>query len=215
MTSSAELGKRLIESMMARRVPPGTHLSEQHLESLLGCRSPLVGVALARLETQGFLARGEDNGWRVVERSREEAWETLAARRLIECGLLRGARTLDRGALQALQTHLSRERAAVAGGELGESSFLSGNFHVLLAGCLGNGLLADTVRGLAARTALIAMQCQASTDAVRSCDAHAQIVAALEAGDFASADGVMDRYLCWTHDGLLGRQARRRPTTAV
>ena len=44
-----------------------------------------------------------------------------------------------------------------------------GDFHVCLAECLGNSLLADTLRDFTARTTLIAMPYQSSHDAAQSC----------------------------------------------
>jgi hypothetical protein len=52
---------------------------------------------------------------------------------------------------------------------------------VCLAECLGNSLLADTLRDFTARTTLIAMLYQSSHDAAQSCAEHVQIVDALEA----------------------------------
>ena len=42
------------------------------------------------------------------------------------------------------------------GDDVGTRSFLLGDFHVCLAECLGNNLLADTLRDFTARTTLIA-----------------------------------------------------------
>jgi DNA-binding GntR family transcriptional regulator len=61
--------------------------------------------------------------------------------------------------------------------------------------CLGNNLLADTLRDFTARTTLIAMRYQSTHDAVRSCEDHVAIVAALAAGDSARAEALMAEHL--------------------
>lgn len=78
---------------------------------------------------------------------------------------------------------------------MGARSFLLGDFHVCLAECLGNGLLADTLRDFTARTTLIAMLYQSSHDAAQSCDDHVRIVEALEAGDIARAESLMAEHI--------------------
>lgn len=82
---------------------------------------------------------------------------------------------------------MADEKAAIAGGDAGERSWLLGDFHVCLAECAGNYLLADILRDLTARTTLIAKLYQSPHAAGASNHEHAQIVAALEAGDTALA----------------------------
>ncbi len=70
-------------------------------------------------------------------------------------------------------------------------SFLLGDFHVCLTKCLGNSLLADTLRDFTARTTLIAMLYQSSHDATHSCAEHVEIVRALEKSDWTRAEQLM------------------------
>lgn len=70
-----------------------------------------------------------------------------------------------------------------------------GDFHVCLAECLGNSLLADTLRDFTARTTLIAMPYQSSHDAAQSCSEHVQIVRALEKGDLVLAEKFMQDHI--------------------
>jgi DNA-binding GntR family transcriptional regulator len=78
---------------------------------------------------------------------------------------------------------------------VGWRSFLLGHFHVCLAECLGNQLLADTLRDFTARTTLIAMLYQSSHDAEKSCQEHIEIVHALERGDKESAERLMAEHI--------------------
>ena len=193
--SSTDISDRIIEAVMAQKLPPGTRLGEQQLAMLFDCSRTIVREALTRLAARGIVTVSARRGWFVIEPSQEEAREAFEARRVIELGLIRSNRRLDKPALKALKAHLAREKAAVQGSDVGARSFLLGDFHVCLAECLGNSLLADTLRDFTARTTLIAMLYQSSHDAAQSCDDHFQIVAALEAGDLPRAEALMAEHI--------------------
>lgn len=195
MATSPEISDRILEAVMAQKLAPGSRLGEQQLALLFDCSRTIVREALMRLAARGIVTVSARRGWYVVQPSQEEAREAFEARRVIELGLIRGARGIDKAALKQLKQHLARERAAVKGDDVGARSFLLGDFHVCLAECLGNSLLADTLRDFTARTTLIAMLYQSSHDASQSCEEHVQIVAALEKGQVAQAEKLMARHL--------------------
>lgn len=181
---------------MAQKLAPGTRLGEQQLAALFDCSRTVVREALMQLSVRGIVTVSARRGWYVVEPSQDEAREAFEARRVIELGLIRGMKKpLDKPALQSLKAHLRREKAAVRGSDVAARSFLLGDFHVCLAECLGNSLLADTLRDFTARTTLIAMLYQSSHDAAQSCDDHVRIVAALESGDAAAAEALMAEHI--------------------
>ncbi|WP_137895024.1 GntR family transcriptional regulator [Ramlibacter sp. 2FC] len=195
MTTATEISQRILEAVLAQKLAPGTRLGEQPLAMLFDCSRTLVREGLMRLAARGIVTVSARRGWYVVEPSQDEAREAFEARRVIETGLIRRAGTVDKAAVKRLKVHLGREKAALKGGDVGLRSYLLGDFHVCLAECLGNGLLADTLRDFTARTTLIAMRYQSSHEATQSCDEHVQIVAALERGDFAQAEELMDRHI--------------------
>jgi DNA-binding GntR family transcriptional regulator len=131
----------------------------------------------------------------VIEPSQEEAREAFEARRVIEMGLIRCTTDVSKTAIKQLKNHLTREKAAVKGSDVGLRSFLLGDFHVCLAECLGNSLLADTLRDFTARTTLIAMLYQSSHDAAESCEEHVRIVQALEKGNLVLAEQLMQSHI--------------------
>jgi DNA-binding GntR family transcriptional regulator len=195
-TSSSEISDRIIEAVMAQKLAPGARLGEQQLAMLFDCSRTIVREALMRLAARGIVTVSARRGWFVIEPSQAEAREAFEARRVIELGLIRNAgNKVDKAALKPLKAHLAREKAAVKGTDVGARSFLLGDFHVCLAECLGNGLLADTLRDFTARTTLIAMLYQSSHDAAQSCEDHVRIVEALEAGDIAGAEKLMAAHI--------------------
>jgi DNA-binding GntR family transcriptional regulator len=207
--SASEISARIIEAVMARKLAPGSRLGEQPLAMLFGCSRTIVREALTRLAARGIVTVSARRGWFVIEPSQDEAREAFEARRVIEVGLIRSAGQSGRigaVALGRLRAHLAREQAAIADDtDIGTRSFLLGDFHVCLAECLGNTLLADTLRDFTARTTLIAMRYQSTHDAAQSCGDHVRIVEALARGDAASAEALMSEHIGTVHAALRAR----------
>ena len=206
MANATDISKRIIEAVMAQKLAPGSRLGEQQLAMLFDCSRTIVREALTRLAARGIVTVSARRGWYVIEPSHEEAREAFEARRVIEMGLIRCTDAVSKAALKQLKNHLISEKAAIKGSDVGLRSFLLGDFHVCLAECLGNSLLADTLRDLTARTTLIAMLYQSSHDAAESCDDHVRIVQALEKGDLAQAEKLMQSHI-GTVQAALSRQA--------
>lgn len=180
---------------MAQKLAPGARLGEQQLAMLFDCSRTIVREALTRLAARGIVTVSSRRGWYVIQPSQDEAREAFEARRVIEMGLIRCTTNVSKAAIKQLKGHLAREKAAVTGSDVGLRSFLLGDFHVCLAECLGNSLLADTLRDFTARTTLIAMLYQSSHDAAQSCEEHVQIVQALEKGDLVDAEKLMQAHI--------------------
>jgi DNA-binding GntR family transcriptional regulator len=184
-----QIADRIVDAILAGRLAPGQRLGEQALADLFGVSRTLVREAMARLSARGMVEVNARRGWFVVQPSREEAREAFGARLALETGMLHGLQTvpLPQAAIRRLKDHVAREQAAIRSGDAGERSWLLGDFHVCLAECAANSLLADILKDLTARTTLIATLYQSTHAASESCAEHAQIVAALEAGDVPGA----------------------------
>jgi len=200
--SASEISARIVEAVMARKLAPGSRLGEQQLAMLFDCSRTIVREALTRLAARGIVTVSARRGWFVIEPSEAEAREAFEARRVIEVGLIRSAGSIDKLALRRLKLHLQREKAAIKATDVGTRSFLLGDFHVCLAECLGNNLLADTLRDFTARTTLIAMLYQSTHDAAQSCEDHVRIVDALARGDAAEAEALMAEHIGTVHSAL-------------
>jgi len=194
--SATDISERVLEAVLAQKLAPGARLGEQQLALLFECSRTIVREALTRLAARGIVTVSSRRGWYLIAPTQVEVREAFEARRVIELGLIRGQTSrLPDEAIARLNRHLEQERAALRGDDVGSRSFLLGDFHVCLAECLGNGLLADTLRNFTARTTLIAMRYQSSHDAGLSCQDHVAIVEALAAGDAARAEGLMAEHL--------------------
>jgi DNA-binding GntR family transcriptional regulator len=180
--SSTDISNRIVEAVLAQKLAPGSRLGEQELALLFDCSRTIVREALTRLAARGIVTVSARRGWYLIEPSQDEAREAFEARRVIETGLIRqSASGVRKEALKRLKQHLQQEKAALRQDDIGKRSYLLGDFHVCLADCLGNSLLADTLRDYTARTTLIAMRYQSTHDAEQSCEDHVRIVEALMA----------------------------------
>ncbi len=195
MANASDISNQIIEAVMAQKLAPGARLGEQQLAMLFDCSRTIVREALTGLAARGIVTVSARRGWYVIEPSQEEAREAFEARRVIEMGLIRCTTDVNKTAIKQLKSHLTREKAALKGKDVGLRSFLLGDFHVCLAECLGNSLLADTLRDFTARTTLIAMLYQSSHDAAQSCEEHVQIVLALEKGNLVLAEKLMQSHI--------------------
>lgn len=193
--NSKDIADRIVEAILAQKLMPGTRLGEQALSMLFDCSRTLVREALMQLAARGIVQVSSRRGWYVVQPSKAEAREAFEARKVIETGLIRSAGAMDKATLKRLKQHIQQEKTALKQDDVGRRSFLLGDFHVCLAECLGNQLLADTLRDFTARTTLIAMLYQSGHDAVRSCQEHIEIVHALERGDKERAEQLMAEHI--------------------
>jgi DNA-binding GntR family transcriptional regulator len=195
MPTPIEISERILEAVLAKKLAAGARLGEQQLCTLFDATRAAVREALARLAVRGIVKSSARRGWYLAELGKEEAAAAFHARKVIETGLIRCAKGLDKPALKRLRAHVKRQQEAVQGSNVGLRSYLLGDFHVCMAECLGNPLLADTVRDLTARTTLVALRYQSREDAADSCKEHAAIVAALEANDFGLAESLVSAHL--------------------
>jgi DNA-binding GntR family transcriptional regulator len=195
VVNSKDIADRIVEAILAQKLMPGTRLGEQALSMLFDCSRTLVREALMQLAARGIVQVSSRRGWYVVQPSKTEAREAFEARKVIETGLIRSAGAMDKATLKRLKQHIQQEKTALKQDDVGRRSFLLGDFHVCLAECLGNQLLADTLRDFTARTTLIAMLYQSSHDAVKSCQEHIDIVEALARGDKETAEQLMAQHI--------------------
>jgi len=214
MTSS-DIADRIVQAILAQKLAPGVRLGEQALSMLFDCSRTLVREAMMQLTARGIVTVSARRGWYVVQPSLDEAREAFEARQVIETGLIRRATPMDKSTLGRLKRHIQDEKQALKGSDIGRRSYLLGDFHVCLAECLGNQLLADTLRDFTARTTLIAMLYQSTHDAEQSCQDHVEIVNALAKGDTALAESLMAKHIGDVQQALALDSATADPLAAL
>lgn len=202
----------IYDAIQDHRLPPGTKLKEIPLAEVFGVSRAAVRKALSRLGGMKLVELRPNRGAVVASPSIEESRDLFAARRVIESSV---AESLARGATKAdvrrLTTLVRQEEAAYRDGEIRRGLKLSVDFHRVLAAMAGNRVLAELLDQLVSRTPLIVLAYQHPAQKVACANAeHADLVAAIAAGDSARAVEVMNCHLC-----ALENQLRFHDESAV
>lgn len=207
-TSTRFIVEALTRAIVEHRLQPGAKLVEQKLATQFGVSRTLVRQALFQLSQNRLIRMEPARGAFVAAPSVEEARQVFAVRRMLEAGMTRAfLQTGTSANLDALRNHITQERAAVQRGDVRGRTTLLGDFHVRMAECMGNTVLADMLRELLARCALITLMHQSSSAAAHSHDEHSAILNALEMRDEPLALHLMDRHLCNVENALGLRTA--------
>jgi DNA-binding GntR family transcriptional regulator len=127
----------------------------------------------------------------------------FAVRRMLEAEMARAfARTATPARIKALREHVAQEKLAVQKEDVPSRTELLGDFHVRMAELMGNQVLAELLRELISRCALITLMYQSTHAAEHSNDEHAEIVKALAAKDEELAVRLMNEHLLHVEENL-------------
>ena len=194
MSKGPSLGstQRIVESItaaiVARRLMPGTKLSEQKIADIFKVSRTLVRQALNQLSRDRLVVLEPARGAFVATPSVEEARQVFEVRQILEAALTRRlCAVISDKQVAELRAHLEAERAAVAGADVSGRTHLLADFHVVLAQMLGNNVLAQLLTDLLTRSSLIALMYQSSHSAEASLAEHVAIVDAFERRDVKAA----------------------------
>ena len=184
-SSTHAIVQSLTRAIVEHRLQPGTKLAEQKLADHFGVSRTLVRQALFQLAQNRLVTLEPARGAFVSTPSAEEARQVFAVRRMLETEMTRAfVRSSTPAKLKVLRTHVASGRTE-----------LLGDFHVRMAELMGNDVLAQLLRDLISRCALITLMYQSASEAAHSHEEHAEIVAALAARDEALAVQLMHQHL--------------------
>lgn len=202
-SSTAQIVEALTKAIVEHRLRPGTKLAEQKLADHFGVSRTLVRQALFQLSQNRLIRLEPARGAFVATPSADEARQVFAVRRMLEVEMTRAfVRQVSPAMLRSLREHVAQERAAVDQQDVPGRTELLGDFHVHMAQLMGNQVLANLLRDLISRCALITLMYQSSEAAADSSDEHAAIVKALAARDEALAVQLMEQHLLHVEAGL-------------
>jgi len=194
----------LTRAIVEHRLLPGAKLAEQKLASHFGVSRTLVRQALFQLSQNRLIHMVPARGAFVAAPSVDEARQVFAVRRMLETQMVQAfAQDITAAKIKSLKAHVKKEREAVAQGDVTGRTELLGDFHVHMAGLMGNEVLAQMLGELITRCALITLMYQSRSEAQHSTEEHEQIIAALEARDTAKAVALMDEHLLHVEKGLI------------
>ena len=204
---------RIYEAVLDHRLQPGTKLKEVALADAFGVNRAVVRKALARLSYNRLVALRPNRAAVVASPTIEESRDLFAARRVVEAAIVGCVvRAASRGAVKALRAHTDQEQAAYARGDARRGLKLSLEFHRELARRAGNGVLAEFLDQLIARTPLVLLAHKSTRgDSACSDDEHVGIVDAIARGNADAAVAAMTAHLT----SLEGQLDLREKTPAA
>jgi DNA-binding GntR family transcriptional regulator len=208
-TTTDKIVASVTTAIVERRLMPGTKLVEQQIADIFKVSRTVVRQALNQLSRDKLVTLEPARGAFVREPSVEEARQVYEVRTLLEGAMLRElAGRITEAQIARLRQHLADEAAAIARTDVSGRTRLLADFHSLLAGMLGNEVLAEML-DLLSRCSLIALMYQSSHSAEESSGEHVAIVEAL-----ARRDGEAAVALLREHLGNVERNLRLNPRVA-
>ncbi|RZJ19155.1 MAG: GntR family transcriptional regulator [Haliea sp.] len=201
--TTTSIVEALTRAIVEHRLHPGSKLAEQKLADHFGVSRTLVRQALFQLSQNRLIRLEPARGAFVASPSVAEARQVFAVRRMLETEMTRAfVRDVTPARIKALKEHVAQEKAAVARNDVAGRTELLGDFHVRMAGLMGNDVLAQLLGELISRCALITLMYQTASAAEHSADEHALIVKALAAKDEALAVQLMNDHLLHVEESL-------------
>lgn len=202
-SSTNHIVESLTRAIVEHRLRPGTKLAEQKLADHFGVSRTLVRQALFQLAQNRLIRLEPARGAFVAAPSVDEAKQVFAVRRMLETEMTRAfVRQVTPAKIKALREHVAQEKKAVDNQDVPGRTELLGDFHVRMAELMGNQVLAELLRELISRCALITLMYQSTTAAEHSNEEHAEIVRALASRDEDLAVRLMDEHLAHVEAGL-------------
>lgn len=186
----------VFDSVMRRRLPPGTKLPEAALCDLFGVGRTVVRRALQALAHDRIIALRPNRGATVAMPTAEETREVFEARRGIEAAIVRLAterKTPE--ALAMLRALLQTAHDRLHGADQPAWARLAGSFHLKLARMAGNATLERSLQETMSRCSLIVALYEPPGNAQCGHAEHAAIVDCIARGDAEAATTMMVAHL--------------------
>ena len=193
---AATIEQRLADSIYEHRLPPGTRLVEADLCRIFNVTRGVVRKVLGRLAAEQLIDLFPNRGACVARPTVDETRDVFELRRILEAGVVRRlAGALRREWIDRVRRQIADEREAKRVGDTPTYIRLAGQFHLDLAAATGNAALEQHLKRLVAQTSL--MLALYDVPGINACSfhEHLEILDAIEAGDYARAEQLMDDHL--------------------
>ncbi len=202
-SATSTIAESLTRAIVEHKLLPGTKLGEQKLADHFGVSRTLVRQALFQLSQNRLVTLEPARGAFVSTPSVEEAKQVFAVRLMLETAMTRTfVQQVTPAQIKALKQHITAEKKAMDRNDVGQRTELLGDFHVVMAELMGNGVLAQMLGDLISRCALITLMYQSTTAAEHSHEEHEAIVLALANKDEETAVRLMQEHLLHVEQGL-------------
>ncbi len=201
--TNQEIYERIYAAISDRRLAPGTKLSEERLAQTFHASRTRIREVLMRLSQELIIELHLNRGAFVASPTPRDLRDVFAVRRALERAIAAQLGASYAGqSLAVMRSHLQSEARARASGDRPALARLTGEFHVRLAEITENRLYADNLRRLVALTSLAIAQYDAHASSACPEHEHADIIAAIEAGDVRRAERLMLDHLDHVEQGI-------------
>lgn len=192
----ARIYRKIFDSVMSQRLPPGTKLPESALCDLFGVSRSVVRRVLQRLAHDRIVELRPNRGAIIATPTPEETRQIFEARRILEAGLVRiataNATSRDFAALRA---QLHEEHEAMHRFDQPSWARLASSFHLRIAALARNEILETYLKEIVSRCSLIVALYEPWGNASCEHDEHEAIVDRMEARDAEGAIELMHAHL--------------------
>lgn len=186
----------LKQAILEQALRPGTKLPEDEIGALFSMSRTLVRAVLARLQAEGLVDAQPKRTATVAQPSLAEARDVFEVRRALEIEVVRLVIKRWKPRFGAELEGLVREEdAARSRNEPHVWGRIAGEFHIRLAKLSGNALLERYMAELVTRCSLILALYGKPHSHDGGANEHAEIIAALRAGDVDRAVHLMDHHM--------------------
>jgi DNA-binding GntR family transcriptional regulator len=197
---AASATQRIVDSITnaiaERRLMPGTKLSEQKIGDIFKVSRTVVRQAFNQLSRDRLVMLEPARGAFVATPTAEEARDVFEVRSILETAVTKQlCAVITDAQIRELRAHLELERAAVSNAAVPGRTRLLGDFHIVLAQMLGNGVLVQMLGELMTRSSLVALMRQSTQSAEESLAEHVAIVDAFERRDTRAAVRLIGKHL--------------------
>lgn len=201
--NNQEIYERIYSAISEGRLPPGTKLSEERLATAFHASRTRIHEVVMRLSQELVIELHQNRGAFVASPTPQDLRNVFAVRRALERAIaVELCEKFSGQTIAPLHQHLQDEAGARAAGARETLARLTGDFHVRLAEITENRLFSDNLRRLVALTGLAIAQYDSNSSHACPDHEHADIVAAIEAGDARKAERMMLDHLEHVERGI-------------
>ena len=186
----------IFESVMSRRLTPGTKLPEASLSALFGASRATVRKVLQRLAHEHIVQLRPNRGAVIAMPSPEEMHQIFEARRGLEAVIVKLAtQNATKEDLAELRQQLMLEHDSMHRFDQPAWARLASSFHLRMAALARNPILERYLVEMVSRCSLIVALYEPPGNAACEHDEHERIVECMARGDAAGAVQLMDEHL--------------------
>lgn len=196
------------QAVLERRYEGGTLLTEGDLADAVGVSRTPVREALLRLEVEGLIRLYPKKGALVLPVSAQEIGDVVETRLLVEQHAARKAVPARPELIARLEELLDQQRAQAAAGDLAALAISDRCFHAEIVRSAGNQILDrlyDQLRDRQLRMGAAVMHAHPDRIA-KNISEHAEILAALRAGDADAAADAVHQHVSWVRHLARGEE---------